>query len=51
MYEVILRNNKTEEIFKKVFWSEKELKKFKNKVIRGKSLTILTILNNSYMYD
>ena len=51
MYEVVLRNNKTDEIFKKVFWSEKEMKTFVNKVKRGKKLTLLTTINNSYLYD
>ena len=51
MYEVILRNNKTDEIFKKVFWSEKDMKTFINKVKRGKKLTLVTTISNSYLYD
>lgn len=51
MYEVDLKNNKTKEIFKKIFWSKKELKKFVIKVNKGKSLTLLGITDNSYMYD
>ena len=51
MYEVVVRNNKTDEIFKKVFWSEKEMNTFVNKVKRGKKLTLLTTINNSYLYD
>lgn len=51
MYEVVLRNNKTEEIFKKVFWNRKDVKNFVIKVNKGKKLTLLSILNNSYLYD
>ena len=51
MYEVELRNNKTNETFKKIFWSKKELNKFVIKVNKGKSLTLLGITDNSYMYD
>lgn len=51
MYEVVLRNNKTDEIFKKIFWSEKYMKKFVNKVKRGNKLTLLSITDNSYLYD
>lgn len=51
MYEVNLLNNKTKQEFTKVFWNEKELKKFINKLKYSKNLTILQILNNSYLYD
>ena len=51
MFEVTLLNNKTKEQFTKIFWSKKELDKFVNKVIRGKSLTLLGITNNQYLYD
>lgn len=51
MYEVMLRNNKTQEEFTKVFWNKKEMTNFVRKVNKGKSLTLLMITDNSYMYD
>jgi hypothetical protein len=51
MYEVGLLNNKTKKEFTKVFDSEKTLKRFLIKVQKGKSLTVLHIINNSYLFD
>ena len=51
MFEVILRDNKSGKEFTKVFWNETILKRFLMKVRKGKSLTLLQILNNSQLYD
>lgn len=43
MITIALLNNKTNQRFEKIFYSERLFKNFKRKVEKGKSLTILSV--------
>lgn len=51
MYEVEVLNIKEKKLFKKIFWCRDRMDKFVNKVIHSDKLKLLTITNNSYLYD
>ena len=51
MYEVVLFNIDTNKSFVKVFNSLEKLYDFVNKVNYSKKLKILSIINNSFMFD
>ena len=51
IYEVELLNLRTNEVFTKCFNSYKSMKLFVNKVNFSKKLKLLSITDNSYLYD
>ena len=51
MYEVEVYSIKDNRIFKRIFWSKDRMDKFVNKVVHSDKLRLLTITNNSYLYD
>ena len=51
MYVVNVYNNVLKREFKKVFWCKERLKTFVNKVTYSNKLTLLSIEDNSMLYD
>ena len=51
MYEVNVLNRNTNKIFIKKFTNKKDLTIFVRKVKYSKILTLLSITDNSYLYD
>lgn len=51
MYEVVVLNLKNNEEFTKMFFDRSLLDKFVNKVTHSSKLKLLSIIDNSYMYD
>ena len=51
MYEVRVLNKKNNNAFTKIFKSKSELIRFVKKVSYSKTLTLLSIMDNSYLFD
>jgi hypothetical protein len=51
MYELVLLNKDTEQVFTKTFWNEGKLEKFLNKLKYSKKIKILSKKDYSKLYD
>lgn len=51
MYEVTYLNKTLNKRITQTFWSKKETYQFVKQVNKDKSLVLLVIQNNSYLYD
>lgn len=51
MFEVKLFDKKRQEIFVKKIWGQKTLKNFLFKIKYSKKIKLITVTDNSYLYD
>ena len=51
MYEIVLLNLDTKSRFTKVFFDHNKFYSFFMKVINSKKIKVLSVIDNSFMYD